>query len=45
MLQGFEIQKLNWSQSDVEIFRYRIAIELEKGIDKADSWISNEANT
>lgn len=31
ILQGFDLGALRWSQEDVEVFRYRIAVEIQKG--------------
>lgn len=31
-LQGYDLSTLTWDASDVEVFRYRIAKELQKGI-------------
>lgn len=31
LLQGFDISTLMWDDSDIEVFRYRIAIEIHKG--------------
>ena len=31
MLQGFHLQLMTWTTSDVETFRYRIAKEIQRG--------------